>query len=493
MKSSIHTNVVVNLIRTIAMTLLSFVTFPLVCRILGDAQLGTFSWASSFIYYFIVLSKVSIPNIAVRECSKVKNDPEKLSMKIQEFFIMQSITTLLSFGVMCVLVFSIPSLHEQDNQSIIFLLSLNFLSSVFAFEWVFQALEKHTYLAIRSIIILAFVDILIFSLIRYKEWLPLYTFLTTLVTIFTVISNLIYLPSLVKFKKTEPYNFKQYLPTIGILFMISLAVAIYNKTDSFILGFIDDGKSSVGAYSVGMKGVDIVIGIITALSTVFMPRASYYLSKNDENKFAKLNNYSSNIAFIIVLPAIALMATLATPITKLIAGENGYANANEVLIVLSSLMITFAMSNIIYTQILIPRKREKIYLLALSIGAVTNILLSLLFGLVIFKDKPAVGVALATSITDLLIFIALFAFTYKDSRKMIFNFNNLKIVLISIILGLFSYFGGNLIYDKVSEIMASETAMLVQIGSVFLISVIIYVTLLIFTKEKLTRSVLHRH
>ena len=70
MKSNIHTNVVVNLIRTVAMTLLSFITFPFVCRVLGDSALGTFSWATSFVYYFIILSKISIPNIAVRECTR---------------------------------------------------------------------------------------------------------------------------------------------------------------------------------------------------------------------------------------------------------------------------------------------------------------------------------------------------------------------------------------------------------------------------------------
>ncbi len=491
MKASIHTNVVVNLIRTVAMTLLSFITFPFVCRILGDSALGTFSWASSFIYYFIILSKISIPNIAVRECAKVKDDPAKLSMRIQEFFIIQAITTLLSFIFMLILVLSIPTLHEGDNSSIIFILSLNFLTSVFAFEWVFTALEKQTYLAIRSIVILAFVDILIFALVRYKEWLPLYSFITTLVTILTVVSNLIYLPSLVKFKKTGPYNLKQYLPILGILFLISLTVAIYSKTDSFILGLIDESKASVGSYSVGMKGVDIVIGIITALGTVFMPRASSYYAKNDMKNYTNLNKYAANICFLIVIPFIAILSTLAEPITYLISGGDGYNDAGKVLIALCSLMLTYSLSNIIYTQILIPQKKEKLYLYVMLIGAVTNIALSLLFGLVIFKSSPAFGVALATSLTDAIVLIVLFALTYKDSKKILFNFNNLKIILIGIVLGVFSYFGGKAIF-KLTINLTYELSLIIEIAAVFLIGVIIYFTLLILTREKLTRSVLKK-
>ena len=492
MKSNIHTNVVVNLIRTVAMTLLSFITFPFVCRVLGDSALGTFSWATSFVYYFIILSKISIPNIAVRECTKVKDDPEKLSMKIQEFFILQAVMTLISFIFMSVLVLSIPALHEGDNQTLIFIISLNFLASVFAFEWVFTALEKHTYLAIRSIVVLGIVDILIFTSVKYKEWLPLYTFLTTLTTLLTVVSNLFYLPQLIKFKKTGPYNFKQYFPVLKVLFFISLAAAVYSKTDSFILGLIDDSKASVGSYSVGMKGVDIIISIILALSSVFMPRASYYLSKNDQKNYANLNKYSANICFIIVVPFIAMMSTLAFPITYLISGGDGYNEAAKVLIALCPLMLTYSLSNIIYTQILVQKNKEKYYLFVMLFGAILNILLSLLFALVFFKESPAFGVALGTTITDAICLMILIAITYEDSKKMIFNWNNLKIILIGIALGVISYFVSKLIYQLTYSLYI-DLAYLIEVFGVFVICVILYLTALVLTREKLAISFINRH
>ncbi len=495
MKSDIRSNVVINLIRTITMTLLSFVAFPLMCRILGDAALGAFSWASAFVYYFIILSKISIPNIAVRECAKVKDDPVKLSMKIQEFFILQAIMSVLSFGLMCVFVFTIPSLQGPINQSMIFILSINFLSSVFAFEWVFTALEKQAYLAIRSIIILTIVDILIFAFVKRPDEVVLYAFLTVLVTVLTVISNLIYLPKLVKFKKTGPYNFKQYLPTLGILFSISLVVAIYSKSDSFILGIIDETKASVGSYSVGMKGVDIIIGFIVALGSVFMPRASYYLSKNETKKYNELNAYATNICFVITIPAIALMSTLATPITALISGSTsnaGYTDANWVLISLASLMLTFSLGNIIYTQILIPSKREKLYLLAMGIGSALNVGLSLLFGLVVFKDNPAVGIAIATAISDLIILLMMITMTWKESKDMIFNLNNLKIIGVGTILAVFAYFVGPLLYNGLTTSMETETAMIAEIGIVLIASIIIYIVALIILKEKLLRRIVKK-
>ena len=493
MKTRVQTNVVVNLVRTITMTILSFVTFPFVCRVLGDSALGVYSWATAFVYYFLVLARISIPNIAVRECTKVKDDPKKLSIKAQEFFILQAITTLLSFSLMCAVVFMVPSI--KDNATLIFIVSINFLAGVLSFEWIFTALEKHTYLAIRSIVIATIIDILIFAFIRQPEHVYLYAFLCIGTTLLTVASNLIYLPSLLKYHKEEPYDFKQYLPLLGTLFLISLAVAIYDKTDTFILGFIDPDKASVGTYSVAMKGVEIVIGLITSLSTVFIPRATYYYANKDERQYRNLNRYAVNLCLFITIPAAALMIGLATPITGLISGNyavGGYADVNYVLIALASLAITFSLSSIIYTQILIPQKREKTYLIVIFSGAIINLGLSLLFSLVIFKAQPALGVAIGTAITDLCILIALCVLTWKDSKSIIFNFNNLKIIIFGLIIGLGSGFTAPLLRDALISNTGIELAYFLEIIIIFFASALIYVAGLFISKEKLLNSIRHK-
>ena len=99
MKNNIRINVIVNIIRTLVLTLLSFITFPWVCRYLGEAVVGTYTWANTFVAYFLILAKIGIPNLAVRECVKVRHDKELLSNKAQMFFILQLVATLVSFGL----------------------------------------------------------------------------------------------------------------------------------------------------------------------------------------------------------------------------------------------------------------------------------------------------------------------------------------------------------------------------------------------------------
>lgn len=486
MHDNVRSSIVVNLIRTITMTILSFVTFPYVTRVLGDSAFGLYSWAVSFVYYFLVIARISIPNIAVREIVKVKDDPEKVSQKTHEFFIIQAITTALSFALMCGIFFLVPAFKINNAQSIVFILSLNFLTGVFSFEWIFTAFEKHTYMAVRSIIVATVVDILIFALIKYPEHIQLYTFLCVLTTLLTVASNLIYLPKILKLKKPHDLNFKQYLPTIGIMFAISVVAAIYDKTDTFILGLIDESKASVGSYAVGMKGVEIVIGIILALSTVFIPRATDYYSKGDARQFKNINVYSSNIAMFIVVPAVALMITLASPLTTLFSGTVGYVNANMVLIALASLMLTFSICNIIYTQILIPTKKEKLYLFVMLAGAGLNIAFSLLFGMVVFKDNPAFGVALGTSITDVILLVTLFLLTWEHSKHILLSWNNLKIVAMGLLVAGLTIICNKYINIKMDNI---ETATLVKIIIIFVIDLVVYVVGCFLAKEKLVRSI----
>lgn len=495
MQAKIKTSVVVNLIKTITLTIFSFLTFPWVCRILGDAQLGVYSWCVSFVYYFLILARISIPNIAVRECVKAKDNPDELSNKIHEFFTLQAIMTVLSFALLTTIALTVPVFRSNDNYiPLIFILSINFLSGVFSFEWVYEALERHVYLAIRSIVVSAIIDILIFVFVRYPSHVEIYATINILLTVITVLSNILYLPKVVKFKKIQRLNLKQYIPTLATLFVISFLVALYDKTDTFLLGLIDPSKVAVGSYAVGMKAVEIIIGVVTALGTVFMPRAVKYYN-SDEVKFANLNKYSVNICLIIVIPAVATLIGLARPVTSLICGnyiDGGYKTADFVLIALSSLMLTFSLSHIIYTQILIPTKKERYFMIAMAIGFVLNVGGSLAFGLSLFRSAPAIGVAIATSIVDLIILIILIIVTRKYSIKMIFNLNSLKIAILGLGIGIITYFISPLLIKVLEGKVGIELAYVLDLGIMLVGDAIIYIGGLILTREKLTRSIIKR-
>ena len=493
MTDNIRTNVIVNVIRTFVLTLLSFITFPWVCRYLGSAGVGTYTWANTFVAYFLILAKIGIPNLAVRECVKVRDDKVALSNKAQGFFLLQLITTVISFGLLCAVVFSVKELRETS--SLIFILSLNFLVGAFSFEWIFIALEKQFYMAVRSIVALTISAILIIVFVSNPDDILLYALIAILVTVITTISNFYYVRRFISFKKTGPYNLKQYVKPLFVLCTLSLTLSLYNQTDTFILGFINPDKTEVASYSVGIKGIDIIIGIFTALSVVFIPRAAHYWNVEDKSYFNRLNKYSINICLFVVLPAIVTMCVLAKPICGLISGTydftfgNGYWSAPYILMILASMMLTYSIGDIIYGQILLPMKKEKYYLFAIGVGTLLNIALSIILGGFVFKDRPAIGVAIGTASTDLLIIIFLMAISWKWIKQAIFNKNSLKLLIANAIILAVSL----LIYNPLMKLWAvlnlsTSVSFVLQLLSVVLVDGTIYIVTLLLLKEDLVSS-----
>ena len=497
MEDRTRTNVIINIARTLVLTILSFITFPWVCRYLGSNQVGVYTWCNTFVAYFLVLAKIGIPNLAIRECVKVKDDKEKLSNKVQTFFLIQLVTTVLSFGLMCSLVFTIPEF--KDNNAIIFILSINFLSGAFSFEWLFIALEKQFYMSVRTIVILALSTILIVAFVTNPSDIYIYAVVAVSVTFLTSISNIVYSRKFITLKKTLPYDFKVLIKPLLVLCSISLIISFYNQTDTFILGFIDENKDEVASYSVGIKGIDVIIGVLAGLSTVFIPRAAICYAQEDKKYFNRINKYSVNICLFIVLPAIATMATLAKPITGLISGnysfenELGYGDAHIVLAILSSMMITYSISDIIYGQILLPTKKEKYYLIALAGGTILNIALSIVFGKYVFTNMPAVGVAIGTAITDLLVLVFLVSVSWKWIKPAIFNMNSLKILGVTALIFVITFFLKDPIYNFVEAKSGNiATALIVELVGVVLIDAIIYIGILTLLKEDLVSSFIRR-
>ena len=159
------------------------------------------------------------------------------------------------------------------------------------------------------------------------------------------------------------------------------------------------------------------------------------------------------------------------------------------LMILFSMMITYSISDIIYGQILLPTKKEKYYLFALLGGTILNVALSIVFGKYVFVNNPGVGVAIGTSVTDLLILIFLCVMSWKWIKQAIFNINSLKLVIATLAVVIVSLLIRNPLYNLGYMLSSSYAiSMIVELLSVVFIDAIIYIVLLLLLKEDLVSS-----
>lgn len=486
---SIRSAVVVNLIKTITITLLSFISFPFAARALGEVGMGYHTYANAFVYYFLILSRLGIPNLATRECAKVRDDKVELSRKAQTFFIMQLITTLLSFVAMVAFVFLLPGPFKEDKMRVlIFLLSLNFLLGVFSFEWFYIALEKHFFIAIRSIIVITIGTLLTIALVRSHRHLFLYAGIGVTYALLTSVINIFFLhQNGFIFRPLGNYNFSKYWKSAFSIAVITILITLYNQTDTMILGGLDKTQVSTGSYSIGVKVVEIVITILTSLSAVFFPRAAKLVKDNNIEEFKNITKYSNNLTLLIGLPAVGLVIVLAPEIISYIVSNNANTwtsaaveNATFALVIIASIMLTYSIAENIYSQVLLPLEKEYIYLICLSIGVVFNIGGAFLLGGVVFKDRPLIGIAISTLVSDLIVLVPLLIVTRKITAPAIFNLNSLKIVLASIAISLIAYF--------IIPLLKMDA--LLKVIVVGVISGAVYVTILLLSKENIITNLL---
>ena len=118
---SVKFNVVMNTILTTSTFLFPLITVPYVSRVLGPDNNGIVSWAFTFVGYFSLVALLGFNMYGTRECAKLRDDREKLSVVVQELLVILICSTTVVYVAFVVLNGSIdPSNNTSTSQYEIF-------------------------------------------------------------------------------------------------------------------------------------------------------------------------------------------------------------------------------------------------------------------------------------------------------------------------------------------------------------------------------------
>jgi O-antigen/teichoic acid export membrane protein len=81
---------------------------------------------------------------------------------------------------------------------------------------------------------------------------------------------------------------------------MACAITIYTNLDIVMLGFMKTNVD-VGYYSVAVKIKNVLIGLITSLGAVLLPRSSYYIKHKLFDEFKKVSTKA--MSFILTFTA----------------------------------------------------------------------------------------------------------------------------------------------------------------------------------------------
>ena len=374
--------------------ILPLVTVPYVSRILGSNNVGIFSYTSTIAYYFSVLAMLGIEQYGNRCIAQAKNTKNGLKNVFSELL---AIHLLFSVAVLFIYYVFI-SFFAHEFRLLYYVQGLYIFSSVFDINWFFWGLENFRITVLRNLIIKLFSIVLIFIFVKKSDDLLIYALILSASTFLSQIVLWFYLPGFSITKKHFLNSFQHFKPLL-VLFIAIAGAHVYRMVDKVMLGafgFFDD----LGCYEYADKIIRLPLAFITAFGTIMLSRISSMIVSRKNDEINTLLYYSS-VFVVFTSFAIAFgLASISDNFIVLFLG-NDYHGAIILLTLLSFSFPLVAWNNFVRTHILIPKKKDKIYTIAVCSGAAINFFLNLL----LIPHFKAVGATIATFVSYSLVLL----------------------------------------------------------------------------------------
>lgn len=401
-KKTLTRNVLSLGIVQVANYVLPLLSIPIISRILGPDKFGVINFAGAFVAYFTLIISYGFDLTATRKIAQDPFNEHKRSTIFSEVFYAKCLLFLFSTLVFTVSLFIVPELRSEVTVSVFsFLLCL---ATLFTQNWIFQAMQDLSKIALFNLISKLLFTIGIIVVIRQKEdyiWQPL---LFSAVQIGVALASFLWAMKKykIRFTKVPLSRCLVLLSEEKTVFFSFVVVSLYTTTNTVILGLYESAEQ-VGYYTAGQR---LIITAQTVL-TIPLAQALYpFIGKAfGESKELGLKLAQKILPIIILFTGVAslLMYLLGPYVLNLFYGDK-FDAAIPVFQLLVFIPLIIAMSDVFGIQIMLNLKMDKYFFRITALGAV----LSLCLNLLILPRWGYMGTAINWLVTELFISLALY-------------------------------------------------------------------------------------
>lgn len=430
-QKSLTVNFIMNAILTMSSFVFPLITFPYVSRILLPEGVGKVSFATSVVSYFAMFAQLGIPTYGIRACAIVRDDKEELTRTVHELFLINLIMSCISYVILFIGIINVPKLYQEKK--LFFIVSGTIVFNMLGMEWLYKALEKYTYITIRSIIFKLFALGGTFLLVHKQEDYVYYGAITIFAASASNIFNMFHIHNYISFKVLKSYHFKRHFKGVAVFFAMSCAATIYTNLDTVMLGFMKSDMY-VGYYNAAVKIKMILVSIVTSLGTVLLPRVSYYVENGFWDEFYRIGSKAINFVMLIAIPLCSYFMLFAEESIYFLSGE-AYSGAIIPMQIIMPTLILIGLTNVMGIQMLVPMGKEKYVLYSEIAGAGVDLLLNVL----LIPSYAAAGAALGTLAAEVVVFGVQFYFLKKEVIECFRQIHYGVLLGVSLICTVFSY------------------------------------------------------
>lgn len=403
---SIKKNYLYNLLYQILIIILPLITVPYVSRVLKPEGVGTFSYTSSIVRFFIIFGMLGIATYGKKMIAMRRDDKKELSKTFLSIYLLQLTLTIISLIIYLIFV----NYFFEDDKIIAYLQTIALLAAVIDCSWFFMGIEDFKKIVTRNIIVKVLSVIAVFVFVKDHNDLDTYTIIMGLSSFISQSIMWLYIKRYIIITPISiKLIFSHIKPTFAF-FLPQIAIQVYFLLNKVMLGIMSDNRE-VGLYDYADKILNLSLTVVTSLGTVMLPRMSYTFAKGN---FALAQKYIIRSLEFSTLLAIGIMFGVAGISKELIPWYMGeeFNDTAKILIILSAAIIFKSWSGVFGSQYFVPLGKMREYSIALYSGAIINLIINV----ILIKPYGAIGAAIGTVSAEFVVAFIQFMYVLKTIK-----------------------------------------------------------------------------
>lgn len=393
-KQSVKKNFLYQICYQVLTMLLPFITAPYISRILGAENVGIYSYTYTIASYFVQFAALGINNHGSRAIAQVRENQDELNKTFSDIFADHLLVSLLTFFAYIIYVACFCKFPEVAIAQ-----GMIVLGTVLDINWFFFGLEKFKLTVTRNIVVKVATVVCIFIFVNDRSDLLIYTIIMAAGTMISQSVVWLFLRKEVSFIKPDFIQMKKHFKDLFVMFVAVMAVSLYRTIDKVMLGMMAD-MTQVGCYENADKLIMYPVSIITALGTIMLPRMSNLYKNGDEKVAGETLVFSVEFAVILSLAMCFGLNSVSEDFCVMFYGPE-FVLSGSILSIISVTIPFMAINNVLRTQYIIPTNQDRIYVIAVLMGAIANFVFNYTF----IPMFGAYGATIGTILADLIVFL----------------------------------------------------------------------------------------
>ena len=308
--------------------------------------------------------------------------------------------------VICIIVYTISFVWtSSDNKILCAIMIMNIISTGIDSTWFLMGMEDFKTTALRNIAVRLVNIVLIIILVKSEKDFLIYAIIMQLSN---VISYIVVFPTVKKYIISSKVSFKNILKhTIKslIYFVPGIVNTIFTSADKTVLGAFANSYE-VGVYEQASKICSLCGSVINSISNVVMPRVTYLNHNASNEKSKKFMFKTLHYASVVAIAVTVGIICISDEFVPLFFGL-GYEKSAVLLKILAFNVLMSILANYIGQQCLISNDKQNQYNIAISVGAILNVILNLFM----VERLQSVGVSVASVVSSGVLFWVVLIFS----------------------------------------------------------------------------------